>query len=211
MKYKYDPPALLKKVFSQFHWNTSNSKVLLTFDDGPDPDSTPVILEQLNKYSLKALFFCVGENLQRYPDLAQQIIESGHVIGSHTFSHKNIRKLLLHEVKNELEEFNKVYNDLIGTFPKYFRPPYGRFTINLRSLLKSYGMQNVMWSLLTYDYKNELNILKFAVTNYLSPDSIIVLHDSKKSLETITDALDFIYREVVERKYEFGDPAECLR
>ena len=83
--------ALIKKFFSNYIWDIPNSKktVYLTFDDGPSPDISYWILDQLREYGIKATFFCVGENLKRYPQVAQKILEEGHIIANHTFTHPN--------------------------------------------------------------------------------------------------------------------------
>ena len=66
MKYLYDPPGILKVMFSGFYWNTNNNKILLTFDDGPNPETTEIILKRLSEEKIKAMFFCVGENIKKY-------------------------------------------------------------------------------------------------------------------------------------------------
>lgn len=209
MKMKYNPPGLIKKLYSKYHWNTAG-KILLTFDDGPTAESTPRILEVLNSHSIKGLFFCVGQNLERYPDIAGQIIDGGHVIGNHTYSHKNLRKLSNQNVDTEISKFNDIYLNLFGKDPEYFRPPYGALKLNLNKKLEVHEMMNVMWSLLTYDYKNDLNIVKFAVANYLMNNSIIVLHDSRKCADIIIDSIKYIIKSADERNFEFGEPSECL-
>lgn len=211
MKHKYDPPWLIKKVFNDFIWNSTNGKVLLTFDDGPTKETTPGILEMLDKNSIKALFFCVGQNLEKHPDLAGSIIDAGHSIGNHTYSHKVLRKLPLRKAKEEIDKFNRVYRNIFGSNPKLFRPPHGRFKVNLNKMLENREMKNVMWSLLTYDYKNDLNIVKFAVTNYLRHSSIIVLHDSRKSYPIIGKAITYIKELADTKGLEFGEPTECLK
>lgn len=210
MKYLYNPPVLLKKIFNDFSWNTINQKVLLTFDDGPNPGTTEVILKKLSDEKIKVLFFCVGNNVQKYPGLVNQIKAEGHSFGNHTFNHKTLNKLSIEEKVQEIFSVNKLFQEKFNIKIKYFRPPHGRFQLSTDRLLKKFGLKNVMWSLLTYDYKNDLSIVKFAVEKYLKQNSIIVLHDSKKSKEIINDSISFIADEVSKNNYQFGEANECL-
>ena len=210
MKYLYNPPILLKKVFNDFSWNTNNGKVLLTFDDGPNPGTTEIILKKLSEEKIKALFFCVGENVQKYPELIQHIKDEGHSFGNHTFNHKILNKISDEEKDYQISSVSKIFNDQFEIKLKYFRPSHGRFQLSTSSLMKKHNLKNIMWSLLTYDYKNDLSIVKFAVEKYLNPNSIIVLHDSNKSKNIISDSISFIADEVRKRNYQFGEAEECL-
>ncbi len=210
MKYHYNPPIILKKIFSDFSWNTNNGKVLLTFDDGPNPGTTEIILKKLSDENIKALFFCVGENVQKYPELIHQIKDEGHSFGNHTFNHKILSKISADEKDYQIISVNKIFIDQFDINLKYFRPSHGRFQLSTPSLMKKHQLRNIMWSLLTYDYKNDLSIVKFAVEKYLKPNSIIVLHDSNKSKNIISDSIRFIADEVEKRNYQFGEAEECL-
>ncbi len=210
MRFYYNPPGIIKKIFSDFYWNTSNKKILLTFDDGPIPETTEIILNQLKNYQLRAVFFCVGDNIRKYPSLVKEILNEGHSIGNHTFNHKILKKLSYQEKLIEIESFNKIMEDNFGYNVKYFRPPHGKFQLTTNSLLKKFGLKNIMWSLLTYDYKNNLEVVKFAVKNYLSSNSIVVLHDSMKSKDIIIDSIKVLNEEASNRNFSFGDPTECL-
>lgn len=210
MKYKYDPPLLVKKIFNDFRWNTNNGKVLLTFDDGPNPGTTEIILKKLSDEKIKAIFFCVGENVQKYPELVQRIKDAGHTFGNHTFNHKILNKISNDEKDFQISSVNRIFNDQFDIKLRYFRPAHGRFQLSTSSLMRKHQLKNVMWSLLTYDYKNDLSIIKFAVDKYLNHNSIIVLHDSNKSKNIISDSISFIADEVKKRSYQFGEADECL-
>jgi peptidoglycan/xylan/chitin deacetylase (PgdA/CDA1 family) len=210
MKYLYNPPIILKKIFSDFSWNTNNRKVLLTFDDGPNPGTTEIIIKKLSDEKIKALFFCVGDNVQKYPDLVNQIKEAGHSFGNHTFNHKILNQISDEEKDYQISSVNQLFKDQLGITLKYFRPSHGRFQLSTSSLMKKHQLKNIMWSLLTYDYKNDLSIVKFAIEKYLNHNSIIVLHDSKKSKNIISDSISLITDEVRKRNYQFGEAEECL-
>src|SRR5690606_24603964 len=181
MKYKYNPPYLVKKIFRSFQWESKCNKALLTFDDGPIPQTTELILKKLNEDNLKAVFFCVGDNIRKFPDLAEAIISEGHTIGNHTFNHKKLTGMNREESIKEIVSFNNLLQDNFNFKVKYFRPPYGRFNLSTSFTLKKMNLQNVMWSLLTYDFKNDFSVVKSSVNYYLKNNSIIILHDSIKS------------------------------
>lgn len=210
MKYHYNPPLLVKKLFRDFYWNTNSSKVLLTFDDGPNPGTTELILNKLSDEKINALFFCVGENIQKYPVLAQSILGERHTIGNHTQNHKILSKISNQEKYSQIESVNILVEEKFNYKIKYFRPPHGKFQLSTSLLMKKYYLRNVMWSLLTYDYKNDLSIVKFATQRYLNNNSIIVLHDSIKSKNIILDSISLIVDEMRIKNYQFGDPEECL-
>lgn len=209
-KYFYDPPLIIKKVFNDFYWNTVNNKVLLTVDDGPNPNTTEIILKKLSDEKIKGLFFCVGENAQKYPELVKEIKSEGHSFGNHTFNHKILNQIPYDERIHQIKSTNELFKDNFNIELKYFRPAHGKFQISTPSLMKRFNLKNVMWSLITYDYKNDLSIVKFAVTKYLKSNSIIVLHDSNKSKNIISDSISLIADEVRNKNYQFGEAEECL-
>lgn len=210
MKYLYNPPIIIKKIFNDFSWNTNNRKILLTFDDGPNPKTTEIILKKLADEKIKAMFFCVGDNVQKYPDLVNQIKEAGHTFGNHTFNHKILNRISNEEKDYQISSVNKIFKEQFYITLKYFRPSHGRFQLSTSSLMKKHQLKNIMWSLLTYDYKNDLSIVKFAIEKYLKHNSIVVLHDSNKSKNIISDSISFISDEVRKRNYQFGETDECL-
>ena len=211
MKYLYNPPYVIKKIFSSFQWESKVNKILLTFDDGPIPETTPLILKELASSDIKAAFFCVGENINGYPDLYRRITEEGHLICNHTYNHRVISKLKRSETIEQIEKFNNLIKEKSGGDVLYFRPPHGRFRLSTSSLLGEMNMKAVMWSLLAYDYKNDINVIKFAIRRYLRKNSIIVLHDSIKSRDIIEESISYLVEEASRQGFEIGVPAECLR
>ena len=210
MKLNYNPPYLVKKIFNQFRWETSNNKVLLTFDDGPNLQTTEKILLTLNENKIKAVFFCVGTNVDRYNSSTKQIITEGHAVGNHTFNHKLLLKLNGKDSLEEINSFNSLMLKNLGYRAEYFRPPFGWFKLNTNNLMKVTGLTCIMWNLVTYDYHGDLERVKFAVDNFLNSNSIIVLHDSKKTEDIIVDSIKYIVNKIEERGFEFGVPEECL-
>jgi len=211
MKYLYNPPLIVKKLFDHFYWQTSNNKILLTFDDGPNPESTDKILYILNELKINALHFCVGENLEHYTELTTNILDEGHQIGNHTYHHKTLNSLSYQESSEEINKVNSLMKNGYDYNIKYFRPPYGRFNLKTPKLLDETGMKCVMWNLLTYDYKNDIKRVKFSIDNYLQNNSIIVLHDSDKTKDFIIDSIKYIADVAAAKEFEFGVPEECLK
>lgn len=211
IKYLFDPPWLIKKIFPEWKWNTSNNKVLFTFDDGPIPDVTPLILNALDKLKIKAVFFCVGQNIEKYPGQAKEILSCGHEIGNHTYSHKIITRLDNAGAVNEIKSFIRLAGDRLGYKPEYFRPPHGRFNFTTYKMLNDLNQTVVMWSLLTRDYKNDIDIVKLSVEKFFKKNSIIVMHDSLKSKSIILDSIKTVLDRVHEKGFEIGEPVECLK
>lgn len=210
MKSLYNPPILIKKLFNDFYWNSVSDNILLTFDDGPNPETTELILKKLSVEKIKGLFFCVGENIQKYPELVKLILSENHSVGNHTFNHKILSNISNEEKDFQISSVNTLLKEKFNYDVKYFRPPHGKFQFSTAGLMKEYQLVNVMWSLLTYDYKNDLSIVKLAVQKYLKNNSIIVLHDGIKSKNIITDSISLISDEAKKNNYQFGMASECL-
>lgn len=211
MRYQYIPPIIIRKMYHNFIWQSSVHKILLTFDDGPDPLSTELILKTLSDLKIKGLFFCSGKNIQNFSSQAKMIIDEGHLIGNHSFYHKDLRYLTKSEIVDEIQSTNRIIKDRLNYNVEYFRPPFGRFPLNFSHAMSGLKMKVVMWSLLTMDYKNDLKYVKFATEKYLKQNSIIVLHDSQKSMKIIFEGIKFIADFASKKGYVFGEPEECLK
>lgn len=158
--------------------------IFLTFDDGPNPEVTPIVCSLLDKYNAKATFFCVGDNVKKYPKIYQQVIDAGHSIGNHTFNHLNGWK-----TKNR-PYYKNILKASEWIDSKLFRPPYGKITrIQSRAIRSKYDI--IMWDVLSGDFDPKINGQKCAanVINNASEGSIIVMHDSIKAAHTMLDAL----------------------
>lgn len=206
----YDPPLVIKKALPFFHWNTADGRILMTFDDGPNPDTTGTILSALNKYGIKSLFFCVGNNLDRYGSLLSEILSEGHEVGNHTYNHKKLSFIQAQAVRDEIERTNNIAYDKFGVKMKYFRPPYGKFDHKTYRIVKSKGLNMVLWSLLTYDFQNDFGVVKKGVSNNLRQNSIVVLHDNTKSKGVLKDSIELIAEEASVKNYQFGTAESCL-
>ncbi|WP_299823428.1 polysaccharide deacetylase family protein [uncultured Pontibacter sp.] len=191
----YKTPALLKKLLPAYTWHreaTQDKILYLTFDDGPIPEATPWVLEQLEKYKAKATFFCVGDNVQKHPAIASMIQQQGHVLANHTFNHLNgwhaELKPYLENVALCQQELEKYFP--AKTTPQLYRPPYGRITRNQAKQLQG-QYEIIMWDVLTNDYDNSLSPEKCLRKSIESTQngSIIVFHDSLKAKRNMMYAL----------------------
>lgn len=191
----------LQPISNQLIWriNTDKKEVFLTFDDGPHPEITPWVLEQLKKYNARATFFLVGENAQRYPAVVAQIISEGHHIGNHTFNHlKGWNESKFAYYKNTL----KCESEFDSTL---FRPPHGRITRDQhRALSKRFKI--IMWSLLTRDYNNSVSPQHIVntVTKNTTKGEVIVFHDSKKAESNLKNSLPAILKNLSEKGFAFS-------
>lgn len=207
----YSPPIIVKKLFNDFIWQTSNNKILITFDDGPSAITTPKILDLLAKNGKRAAFFCVGKNICSDPELTNQIIKEGHLIANHTMEHKLLNKMNNNEALEEIRSFNELMKEKFNYEVKYFRPPHGRFNLRTNGLLKKLDLKNVMWSLLSYDFENDIERVKHGIDNYLRENSIVVFHDNIKSNSIIEESLNYTINVAASKAFEFGEPEDCLR
>jgi peptidoglycan/xylan/chitin deacetylase (PgdA/CDA1 family) len=167
--------------------------VYLTFDDGPHPTITPFVLDELKRFNAKATFFCIGKNVEQYPEIFQRILDEGHSVGNHTFNHVNGWK------SNNFHYFKNIgkAGQLIKS--NIFRPPYGRITyaqaIGIEKLFPK--MKIIMWDVLSGDFDVNLSPQQCLnnVTQTTQPGSIVVFHDSDKAWQrleyTLPHFLDF--------------------
>ena len=211
MNFRYSPPVLVKKLFGDFIWQTSNNKILLTFDDGPTETATEKILSILQKNKIKAIFFCVGDNIKKHPELTEKILGEGHTISNHTMNHKLITKMNREEAVDEIKSFNDLLKEKFNYNVKYFRPPHGRFNLKTNITLNELNLKCVMWNLLTYDFENDIKKVQYAIDNYLSENSLIVFHDNKKCSNVIEDSLKYSIEQAAKKGYQFGEPENCLK
>ncbi len=194
------PAKWLRWLYPNALWRMDRNErsVYLTFDDGPVPSSTPFILDTLAQYNAKATFFMVGENVLRYHDLYNRIVEEGHQVGNHTFNHMGSLKhwALTYGINTQKA------NELIHAH--LFRPPHGWMRWSVYWWL-SRRYQIVMWDLVTRDYSKWMTAEDVLnnVKRYARNGSIITFHDSTKSIDKLRYALPEALRWLKEQGYEF--------
>lgn len=130
-------------------------KVLLTFDDGPNPRVTPKILEILRKRNLKAIFFVLGLQVKKYPDIVKQIHSEGHIIGNHSYNHKDLTKLTRDQIEAQIDTTNDLIEAITGEKVTFLRPPYGALNPTVTNIIVTKGMSIMLWDVDPQDWKNK--------------------------------------------------------
>jgi peptidoglycan/xylan/chitin deacetylase (PgdA/CDA1 family) len=208
-------PKLVQWCFPKRIWHLSRSKktIYLTFDDGPIPEVTLWVLEQLKSYNAKATFFCIGENIVKHPDLFNQIALEGHTIGNHTQHHLNFNQTKLSEYIKDVEQCEntisttlKKENDTVIKTQKLFRPPYGKLSFKASKKIKNLGHKIIMWDVLSVDYSAAVSKSKCLtnVLNHTKNGSIIAFHDSLKAEKNLRYVLPKVLEKYSERGYKFN-------
>jgi len=203
----YKTPILLKKIFPSFIWHisTQEKKLYLTFDDGPIPDVTEFVLECLDNYEAKGSFFCVGNNIEKYPAIFEKIVEAKHLAANHTFNHLNGWKTENNVYVDNTCECQKWIEKFISFQKiKFFRPPYGRIKSKQAQMLRS-NFKIIMWDVLTNDYDQSLNKEKCLKNSIAATEkgSIIVFHDSIKSYKNMSYTLPRYLDHFSEKGFQF--------
>lgn len=195
------PPKIYRNLYIGSYWRKKiegKKVVYLTFDDGPVPGITPWVLDLLDKYNIKATFFCVGDNVEKYPDIFQLVKDRGHAVGNHTYHHIQGLKVRCKTYLKDVELANKLIKS------KLFRPPYGHMRLpQFYQLRNKYKV--VMWDVVTRDYSR----LKTAddvfgiVKKYTRDGSVIVFHDSVKAEARMKESLPRSIEWLLENGYSF--------
>jgi len=159
--------------------NGSRRRVALTFDDGPDADSTPALLECLGQAGVRAAFFCVGEKVAAHPKLAAQIAGAGHLLGNHSYAHSNATNLFSDaRLRADLARTQAVIQQAAGAAPLWFRPPIGLSSPRVFRVARSLGLTVVGWSARGLDTRTtEPQRIVARIERRLEPGAIILLHD----------------------------------
>ena len=204
MFYFIKTPWFIKKIFSFGVWDmplTNNKTVYLTFDDGPHPTITPFVLEELRKYKAKATFFCIGNNVYKYKNMYDSILEEGHAVGNHTQDHVNGWTTPDELYVSNIEAASKrIQSDL-------FRPPYGRMKKSQFNLLRKKipSMKIIMWNVLSADFDISIDAEKCIhnVMKNIQPGSILVFHDSEKAFPRLQSTLPTVLKKLSEKGFLF--------
>ena len=211
MLYLVKTPWWLKRLYPRLVWDLravsspgirDKEKILyLSFDDGPHPQATPFVLEQLKKYDARATFFCIGKNVQEHPQIYRQILSEGHRVGNHTQNHLNGWKTRDADyIENVRLATRYIDSDL-------FRPPYGRISAFQADLLKKppFNYKIVMWEVLSADFDRALDPGRCArnVIRHARPGSIVVFHDSEKAFDRLKGALPVVLDHFSSLGYRF--------
>ncbi|WP_291286417.1 polysaccharide deacetylase family protein [Flavobacterium sp.] len=157
----------------------TEKKIALTFDDGPS-DFTLEVLELLKKYKVKATFFCIGKNIEKHPEIVKQIIDEGHLVGNHSYSHSNFFDFYTAKtIREEIKKTDTLLEKYTSKKINFFRPPYGVTTPSIRRALKTTGHKVIGWNIRSLDggTKNQ-NLIFNRIIKRISPGGIVLLHDT---------------------------------
>lgn len=186
----------------------SNKVVLLTFDDAPQGDYTLEILDTLDKYDAKALFFVNGHYAVKNKELIEEIYNRGHIIGNHTWWHENLKSLDSETTREEIVSVNDLIEEITGERPQYFRPPFGVMSDTAKGIIAEENMQSMNWSLGSLDWEyvkpEQSPLVRDQVLNNVIPGSNILMHDK----EVTALALDEMLKTLKDQGYEFVLPTE---
>lgn len=198
--FKYQFPVWLHTLYRGVTWrrNPQEKSLYLTFDDGCVPEVTPAVLDILRQYGIQATFFCVGDNVSKYPGLYEQLLRSGHKTGNHTFHHLRGTATRTEHYLHDVAEASRLIDS------RLFRPPYGRITWWQKYCLRK-RYEIVMWDVLTNDFDSSQspeNILA-AIKRYTRNGSIIVFHDSIKAAPNMLVVLPQALKWWLDQGYTF--------
>lgn len=195
-------PKFIRILFPSLVWEKANSQnnIWLTFDDGPSPEATPFILKTLKEEQITATFFLVGQQIEKYPELFNNIIADGHIVANHSYSHKKGWASINASYLNDVEKCQKFMPE-----NKLFRPPYGKISpFQIRSLKKKYKI--ILWDVLSWDFSSAYNhkkVKKNVLKNTVS-GSILVFHNNQKSFKNLTLILKETLSELKEKGFLFS-------
>jgi peptidoglycan/xylan/chitin deacetylase (PgdA/CDA1 family) len=198
-------PFFLPWIYPSLTWRIPcNEKIIyLTFDDGPVPGPTEFVLDTLKKFNAKATFFCIGENVKKYPVIFRRILQEGHEIGNHTFNHL---KGWSTNVENYVDNIKLCEGEFLEKNKKsslLFRPPYGRITRGQIKSLTNFDI--IMWDVLTHDYNKSISKQSCSSQSIKAtrPGSIVVFHDSVKAEKNMSYALPIFMDHFSNQGYSF--------
>lgn len=194
-------PKVVKSMFPKFIWDidTSEKTIYLTFDDGPTPEITDWVLDCLKKYNAKVTFFCIGKNVERFPNIYNRILIEEHAIGNHTYNHLKGWKIKTLDYINDTKHASEFIKS------KLFRPPYGRIKPKQAHGLMNDHYKIIMWSVLSLDWDKNISTTQCYnnIVNNATSGSIIVFHDSVKASHNMKYVLPKVLDYFSKKGYDF--------
>jgi peptidoglycan/xylan/chitin deacetylase (PgdA/CDA1 family) len=181
--------------------SSKEKRVALTFDDGPDETFTPLVLDELKKAGVHATFFVVGNRIEANPDIFQRIVNEGHAIGNHSYSHPNYLKLSDEDFRDEIDHTDKLIQTYIGHRPSLIRPPYGGVTENQIEWLASMEKKIINWNVDSLDWKGlSADEVYTNIMDATKAGSIILQHSAGGDGEDLTGSVEALHRVIADLK-----------
>ncbi len=186
-------------------------EIALSFDDGPHPRLTPVILSILEEYGIKATFFMVGENVGYYPDAARAVAEAGHEIGNHTFSHRKFNRMSEHEMLDEIHACEQAISGVTETPAHFIRPPEGQMNEAMRRVIGTLDYRIILWDVDTRDWAHTPPAeISRHILDTVQAGDIILMHDFIGHNSPTPEALRMVIPALLERGYRFVTVGELV-
>ena len=196
MKY---PVAVIERLFPSILCRTNSTSIHLTFDDGPHSEATPIVLDILKQYGIRATFFLNGKHIYRYPELTRRIASEGHSAENHGYTHRNLFWRSAADVRDELLETNEAIMRYTGSAPRYFRPPFGFFRNETLRIAAHCSLKPVLWSFDSKDYLYREDTFNRSIARQIfKGGEILLFHDNESTSgsagETIRALLDLLLK-----------------
>jgi len=187
--------------------NASKRCVALTFDDGPDPRSTPALLDLLRDERVPSAFFCIGRNISAHPELTARIVREGHLLANHTYSHSNATNFFgIEKLKNEMTRTQSAARDAAGVKPMFFRPPMGLSNPRVFKAAAAAGLKVIGWTARGFDTQcSTPHRIVRRILRGVEPGAIILLHDGNIPADRLLATVKLLLANLRERGYE------CMR
>lgn len=182
-----------------------SKQIALTFDDGPDPDYTPLLLEGLRERGVQATFFLLGQQVALYPDIVEEMYADGHEVGIHAYEHVNLIELSESEACEQIQSTGDLIYDLTGEWPVFVRPPYGNWP---SALDDDFCLVTVLWDIDPLDWATgDTSLVVQRITETVDEFDVILLHDaSESSVQAALQVIDLLSQE----GYEFVTVEELI-
>ncbi len=202
-------PVVVPEKATYNSCNVEGMSIAITFDDGPNPELTPRLLDMLKERGIKATFFVVGKNVEEYPAIVERMAAEGHEVANHSWSHPSLTKLGLESFRKQIENTNEAIAKATGKRPLLMRPPYGATSASLNKRLnEQFGLKVILWSVdpLDWKYRNSNRVYNWIVQN-TRPGSIILAHDIHA---TTVAAMPATLDALLAKGYKFSTVSELI-
>ncbi len=205
----FEPAAPVKRAMSYRSVEVAEPYIALTFDDGPNPETTPKLLKMLADRNIKATFFVLGTNASAHPDVLRMIAAAGHEIGNHSWSHPQLPKLTVAAADKQIEDTSAAIETATGKAPIYLRPPYGAMTPALQHhIWDKYGLTVMYWSVDPLDWKvRDAQSIYDQIMKQVKPGSIVLAHDIHA---TTVAAMPRVLDALIAKGYKFATVSELI-